>query len=104
MTNLSFAEADFPQKMAYLNEADNFARLYDIRLVEYEADFACLEMQLTPMFLNSQGRLHGSWQAALIMIAAGKAAQPRPGGAPVQAEYELSPRGAGGAAADFGAC
>ncbi len=77
MTNLSFAEADFPQKMAYLNEADNFARLYDIRLVEYEADFACLEMQLTPMFLNSQGRLHGSWQAALIMIAAGKAARSR---------------------------
>ena len=77
MTNLSFAEADFPQKMAYLNEADNFARLYDIRLVEYGADFACLEMQLTPMFLNSQGRLHGSWQAALIMIAAGKAARSR---------------------------
>ncbi len=73
----SFAEAGWPQKLAYLNESDNFARLYGIRLVEYAQDFARLEMELAPIYLNSQKRVHGSWQAALIMIAAGKAARSR---------------------------
>lgn len=77
MKNIKFAELDWPQKLTWLNEYDNFARLYGIRLVEYYWDYACLEMQLTPMYLNSQGRVHGSWQAALIMIGAGKAARSR---------------------------
>ena len=75
--NKPFAEADWPQKLAYMNEYDNFARLYGIRLVDYRRDYAQLEMALSPMYLNSQKRLHGSWQAALIMIAAGKAARSR---------------------------
>lgn len=75
MEKVSFARADWPQKMQYQNEYDNFARLYGMRLVEYAEGYACVEMQMRPDFLNSQLRLHGSWQAALILIAAGKAAQ-----------------------------
>ncbi len=75
MEKQNFAQADWPQKMQYLNDYDNFARLYGMRLVEYSLGYACLEMPMRPDFLNSQLRLHGSWQAALIMICAGKAAR-----------------------------
>lgn len=75
MEKVSFARADWPQKMQYMNEYDNFARLYGMQLVEYAEGYACVEMQMKPDFLNSQLRLHGSWQAALILIAAGKAAR-----------------------------
>ncbi len=72
---LPFAEADWPQKIRYMNGYDNFARLYGIELVEYANGYARLEMTVRPMHLNSQGSIHGGWSSALLVIAAGKAAR-----------------------------
>lgn len=72
---IAFAAADWPQKIRYMNEYDNFARLYGIRLVDYAAGYARLEMALQPIHLNSQGSIHGGWSSALLVIAAGKAAR-----------------------------
>lgn len=74
-TRVPFAAADWPQKIRYMNEYDNFARLYGIRLVDYANGYARLEMELQPMHLNSQGSIHGGWSSALLVIGAGKAAR-----------------------------
>lgn len=74
MSTKPFTELSWPEKLAFMNKYDNFSRLYGIKLVEYAAGFARLEMQLTPVHWNSQKRLHGGWSAALLVIAANKAA------------------------------
>lgn len=75
MNKLPFKDADFDEKIAYMNEYDNFARLYGIRLVEYAPGFARLNMQVKDVHLNSQGRIHGGWLSGLLVIAGCKAAR-----------------------------
>lgn len=75
LNKVPFKEADFAQKIEYMNEYDNFARLYGIRLVEYAAGFARLNMQVDSVHLNSQGRIHGGWLSGLLVIAGCKAAR-----------------------------
>lgn len=75
MQKIPFKEADFAQKIRYMNEYDNFARLYGIKLVEYAPGFARLQMQVDKIHLNSQGRIHGGWLSGLLVIAGGKAAR-----------------------------
>ncbi|HIU10490.1 MAG TPA: PaaI family thioesterase [Candidatus Avidehalobacter gallistercoris] len=73
----TFQQADWPEKIRYMNEYDNFARLYGIRLVDYNVGFAHMQMevQAQSMYLNSQGRIHGGWLSAMLVIAGGKAAR-----------------------------
>lgn len=71
----TFQQADWPEKIRYMNEYDNFARLYGIRLVDYNVGFAHMQMQVQSMHLNSQGRIHGGWLSAMLVIAGGKAAR-----------------------------
>lgn len=75
LNKVPFKEADFAQKIEYMNEYDNFARLYGIRLVEYAVGFARLNMQVDSVHLNSQGRIHGGWLSGLLVIAGCKAAR-----------------------------
>ena len=75
MAAVAFKDADWQQKIRYMNEYDNFARLYGVRLVEYAPGFARLQMQVDKMHLNSQGRIHGGWLSGLLIIAGSKAAR-----------------------------
>jgi uncharacterized protein (TIGR00369 family) len=75
MEKVPFREADWAQKIQYMNEYDNFARLYGIRLVEYATGFARLRMEVQAIHLNSQGRIHGGWSSAMLIIGGGKAAR-----------------------------
>lgn len=75
MRSVSFKEADFAEKIRYMNDYDNFARLYGIKLVEYAPGFARLQMRVQKQHLNSQGRIHGGWLSGLLVIAGGKAAR-----------------------------
>lgn len=70
----TFKEADFAQKIRYMNEYDNFAALYGIRLCELDYGFARMEMQVEDKHQNSQGRIHGGWLSGLLVIAGTKAA------------------------------
>ncbi|MBQ3198876.1 MAG: PaaI family thioesterase [Firmicutes bacterium] len=75
MPKTPFKQADWPEKIRYMNEYDNFARLYGIRLVDYANGFAHLQMDVRSNHLNSQGRIHGGWLSAMLVIAGGKAAR-----------------------------
>lgn len=72
---VTFKQANFAEKIDYMNKFDNFARLYGIKLVEYAEGFARLNMQVDKMHLNSQGRIHGGWLSGLLVIAGCKAAR-----------------------------
>lgn len=75
MNKVAFKDADYAQKIDYMNSYDNFARLYGVRLVDYAPGFARLNMQVAAKHLNSQGRIHGGWLSGLLIIAGAKAAR-----------------------------
>lgn len=72
---IAFCDATWDEKIRYMNEYDNYARLYGIKLMELGAGYARLAMQVDKMHLNSQGRIHGGWLSGLLIIAGGKAAR-----------------------------
>lgn len=72
---IAFASADWQQKIQYMNDYDNLARLYGIRLVDYAEGYARMEMELMPIHLNSQGSIHGGWSSGLLVTAGVKAAR-----------------------------
>lgn len=75
MTNQAFKDADWAEKIRYMNEYDNFARLYGIRLTGLSEGYARLNMTVDKMHLNSQGRIHGGWLSGLLIIGGCKAAR-----------------------------
>lgn len=73
--NKAFKDMSWAEKVRCMNEYDNFARLYGIKLIELAEGYACLSMNVDKMHLNSQGRIHGGWLSGLLIIAGCKAAR-----------------------------
>lgn len=68
-----FIEADWPTRIEYMNENENFYHSDGLEVVELGQGWVHMVMPVQKRHLNLQGHVHGGWLAALIGQAAGKA-------------------------------
>ena len=69
-----FMEADWPTKIEYMNENENFYHSDGLEVVELAKGWVHMILPVQKRHLNLQGMVHGGWLASLIGQAAGKAA------------------------------
>lgn len=70
----AFIDADWPTKIEYMNENENYYHDNGMTVVDYDFGYCKIEMEVKPRHLNSQGSIHGGWMSAIIDQAGGKAA------------------------------
>ena len=60
-----FIEADWPTKIEYMNENENFYHSDGLEVVELGQGWVHMVMPVQKRHLNLQGQVHGGWLAAL---------------------------------------
>ena len=67
-----FIEADWPTKIEYMNENENFYYNEDICVTEYGPGFAKAEMPVLPQHVGADGWLDPAWLAIFLDPLIGK--------------------------------